>query len=331
LSEMRKNFQFMDYTKYNDKIAADITDLHINDHATGFLDNGSNKILDRLDDRQLTVWTQYIVNDQIKTRYPNLTFNLDIDLPKSTLMLPTELEPVGQQRFAPKKDFKNFVFSLNGNNNITRQLLISALYKFGWFDPDYGSKHFIFTRADVDGKINHYCGSAERFYRKFFLSDEPEFDQFLSTRFGIQYRSHEHAHNMQVLAHSIAQSFVQIVSETSGSCGYPFVTEKFVYPILARTLWVSYAQPGWHNYVETYYGFRKHQIFDYSFDLITNPVERVIALLSMLSKFKYLSQFDWHDLYLLEQDTIEYNYDWYFSRGYLKNLKTISEEMNVCQ
>jgi len=41
----------------------------------------------------------------------------------------------------------------------------------------------------------------------------------------------------------------------------------------------------------------------------------------MISKFKNLSVDDWRDLYLLEQDTIEYNYDHYFSKKYLKKLE----------
>lgn len=43
--------------------------------------------------------------------------------------------------------------------------------------------------------------------------------------------------------------------------------------------------------------------------------------MSMISKFSVLSTNDWGDLYLLEQDTIEYNYDHYFSGGYLEHLK----------
>jgi hypothetical protein len=41
----------------------------------------------------------------------------------------------------------------------------------------------------------------------------------------------------------------------------------------------------------------------------------------MISKFEKLTPVEWHDLYLLEQDTIEYNYDHYFSKKYLKHLQ----------
>jgi len=73
--------------------------------------------------------------------------------------------------------------------------------------------------------------------------------------------------------------------------------------------------------LSTYYGFKQYnKIFDYSFDEIKNPVKRLIRLMEMISKFAYLSVDDWHDLYNMETDTIEYNYDHYYSKGYLKKL-----------
>jgi hypothetical protein len=39
--------------------------------------------------------------------------------------------------------------------------------------------------------------------------------------------------------------------------------------------------------------------------------------MTMISKFSVLSSDDWKDLYLLEQDAIEYNYNHYFSGDYL--------------
>ena len=63
-----------------------------------------------------------------------------------------------------------------------------------------------------------------------------------------------------------------------------------------------------------------NKLFDYRFDTIQNPVERLIELITMILKFSVLSASDWNDLYLIEQDTIEYNYDHYFSGKYLKFL-----------
>ena len=103
---------------------------------------------------------------------------------------------------------------------------------------------------------------------------------------------------------------------------YPFVTEKFLYSIVTRGLFLSYAPPGWHGHIEKYYGFKKYtKLFDYRFDTIQNPIERLIELISMISKFSTLSIHDWNDLYLMEQDAIEYNYNHYFSGDYLKHIK----------
>jgi hypothetical protein len=101
---------------------------------------------------------------------------------------------------------------------------------------------------------------------------------------------------------------------------YPLISEKCFYSIVTRGLFLSYAQPNWHAHLENYYGFRLYKnLFDYRFDTIKNPVERLIELLSMISKFQKLSVTDWQDLYELEKENIEYNYDHYFSGKYLNN------------
>ena len=108
---------------------------------------------------------------------------------------------------------------------------------------------------------------------------------------------------------------------------YPFVTEKFLYSVVTRGLFLAYAQPGWYDYAEKYYGFKRYdRIFDYSFDQIKNPVKRLVKLIEMVSKFSKLSSADWKDLYLMEQDTIEFNYDNYFSGNYLRTLGTYKSD-----
>ena len=100
------------------------------------------------------------------------------------------------------------------------------------------------------------------------------------------------------------------------------MSEKSFYSIATRGLFLAYAQPGWHEHFEKYFGFRRYtKLFDYHFDTIKNPIKRLVELMSMVSKFSNLSIADWHDLYLIEQDTIEYNYEHYFSGNYLKILE----------
>ena len=102
---------------------------------------------------------------------------------------------------------------------------------------------------------------------------------------------------------------------------YPFVTEKLLYSVVTRGLFLAYAQPGWHSHLEKYYGFKRYtKLFDYRFDDIQNPIERLVELITMISKFSCLSPAEWTDLYEIEQDTIEYNYNHYFSQQYLECL-----------
>jgi uncharacterized membrane protein len=112
------------------------------------------------------------------------------------------------------------------------------------------------------------------------------------------------------------------VSESMATSYYPFVSEKFLYSIVTRGLFVAYAQPGWHAHIKKYYGFKSYtKLFDYRFDSIQNPVERLVELMSMISKFSVLSTDDWKDIYRIESDTVEFNYNHYFSGDYLKHLK----------
>jgi hypothetical protein len=105
----------------------------------------------------------------------------------------------------------------------------------------------------------------------------------------------------------------------------PFVTEKFLYSVVTRGLFLSYAQPGWHEHLEKYYGFKRYtNLFDYEFDLVRNPMKRLVKLMEMISKFNFLTPDEWKDLYQIEQETIEYNYHHYFSQDYLKCLAKYS-------
>ena len=218
----------------------------------------------------------------------------------------------------PEINYKNFVCSFNGTPHVSRKLLVSCLHKFGWFDPASCSKNFSYSTDSVDGHLLELVDN-DRFYRKFFISTSSE--EFFQTPYSFGHVRFNHAQNIYNLEHKITQSFLHIVSETLATSYCPFVTEKFLYSIVTRGLFLSYAQPGWHTHLEKFYGFKNYtKLFDYRFDSIQNPVERLVELMTMISKFSKLSSDEWQDLYLLEQDAIEYNYDHYFNRGYLKSL-----------
>ena len=214
-----------------------------------------------------------------------------------------------------ESDTLNSAVQFSKENNIST--IKSGYVFFGYFNKDYCSKNFTHNGNEIDGHIANYVENTE-FYNKFFDCTD-EFNQQINS-FG--HMRFDHAKNIYNLENKLTQSFLHIVSETMAISYYPFVTEKSLYSIITRGLFLAYAQLGWNAHIEKYFGFKLYtKLFDYRFDSITNPVERLIELMTMIGKFSKLTTDEWHDLYLLESDSIEYNYDHYFSKNYLKSLK----------
>jgi hypothetical protein len=197
---------------------------------------------------------------------------------------------------------------------------MAILHRFGYFNPEYSSKHTKFTTESLDGNLQDLVGEDEKFYRKFFIG--PGSDDFFQKTIKFSYPSLYHNYNLSQLEDKITNSFLHIVSETMATSYQPRITEKFFHSLVTRGLFLAYAQPGWHAHLEKYTGFKKYtKLFDYRFDTIQHPVERLIELMCMVSKFSHLTPHEWHDLYLLEKDTIDYNYDRFFSEEYVKCIK----------
>lgn len=288
----------------------------IDDHLGGFDQSLRSPVLDRIhnqtQDRKIVVETEYIVNQQIKKNYPNFDLRFSLDLHNRYL------KHFFGYNIHPELTFENFLCSFNGSHHTSRILLMSILKKVGWFDPMYSTKNVVFSAEQVDGHLQYYLGQGSQFYGVFFNVD----DEFRKKTFSIDYKRTDHVHNIYALERSLTGSFVHLVSETMGTSYYPFYGEKFLYSIVTRGLFVCYGQPLWHDTLERCYGFKKYtKLFDYRFDMITNPVERLLELISMLGKFSNLNSKDWHDLYLLESDNIEYNYNHYYSQDYKKSLE----------
>ena len=305
-------YRFTDYYKILELTSAP-PEIFVADTMNGFDPELRNQFLAHINsitDQTCTVWTNQITPDRVKQHYLKLQFKMDFPL-----WLWNPLEPYNMH---PEINFKNFICSFNGAEHVSRKLLVAILQTFGYFDPDYSTKNFVYKDDTINGHVRDYVGDQENFYGKFFRHD-PEFSQQIHT---FKYTRFDHNSNIHALEHRLTQSFVNIVSESLATSYMPFVSEKFLYSVVTRGLFLAWAQPGWHEQLETCYGFRKYnKIFDYAFDQISNPIERLLNLVTMLSKFKQLSHKDWHDLYLIELDTIEYNYDHYFGGNYLKKLK----------
>lgn len=293
-----------------------IDDIILEDHLGGFDADLNNRYLEVLNqfalDQQKNISTEtgYIFNDVVRKKYPYLDF---------TLQDWSGFGALHNYRIHPEINYQNFLCSFNGSAHVSRKLLVSVLHRFGWFDPTTCTKNFSYESSVIDGHVKDFVEN-DSFYRKFFISDAN--DDFFSQIISFGHVRYDHGKNIHNLEHKLTQSFLHIVSETMATSYYPYFTEKFLYSIVTRGLFLAYAQPGWHDHLEKYFGFRKYnKIFDYRFDKIKNPVERLVELMSMISKFSVLSSDDWRDLYEMEIDTIEYNYEHYFSKNYIKYIE----------
>jgi len=286
------------------------------DHHYGYDKDLRNELFEKLDKRKHTIITHNITDEKVKKNYPHLHFKFSADMQDKL-----NLCHFKNYKKHPGINYNNFVCSFNGTNHVSRHLLSSILENQGYFNPHYSSKNFAINEDKILGHLNNLdlTENEIELYDKFFKST----DEFNNTIYSFGHVRFEHADNIYNLESKLTQSFVHIVSETMATSYHPFVTEKFLYSIVTRGLFVTYAQPGWHAHLEKYYGFKLYdKIFDYSFDSIQNPVKRLIKLIEMISKFSKLSVDDWRDLYfVLEKDTIEYNYNHYFSGDYIKWLK----------
>jgi hypothetical protein len=296
-------------------------DMYILDHLAGFDSELNNTVLDTLQSRGFNnrIFVQYVFDDRVKTRYPKLDLHYS----------PDSKEEISFRFFRgykqhPHVDFKNFVCSFNGTPHVGRKLLAASLHKFGYFDQEYCSKNFSFSTDILDGHVVDIVGDREQFWSKFIVDRSAE--EFYQTVYSFGHIQFDHDQNIVRLQQKLTNSFLHIVSETMATSYYPFVTEKFLYSVVTRGLFLAYAHPGWHAHLEKYYGFKPYtRIFDYHFDSIDNPVERLVELMTMISKFSRLSKQEWQDLHESERDTIDYNYDHYFSQNYLKHFENLDK------
>ena len=287
---------------------------HLKDHGGGFDSDLKNHWIDSIASHECTLRTEYLMSPDVKKNYPKTKFIFDLGFKQKLL------SSLSGYLIHPVLSFQKFICSFNGSEHVSRKLLVAALHRWRYFNLKTCSKNLQFTVDKLDGHLADYLDPGRhRFYRPFFIgAGSPGFfDEIYS--FG--HVRDDHASNIYNLEHQLTSSFLHLVSESMATSYYPFVTEKFLYSVVTRGLFLSYAQPGWHDHLERYYGFRKYnKIFDYRFDTVQNPIERLVELMSMIAKFSVLSSDDWRDLYEMEIDTIEHNYDHYFSGNYRRKL-----------
>lgn len=317
---MMNVYQYINYINWHSVLDVPNQNFFVfQDHLNGFDSNYKNQIFDLLQQKfeHVDVYHHNILNQKIHDNYPNLKLKFLADFQEE---INFNYYQVLRKLKSIPANFSNFICSFNGTAHISRMLLISALHKFGWSNGS--TKNFSIDTNLLDGFIMNTCPSNERLYRKFILTDDEDYNRSIINLENYDNVSrYDHESNISNLEIYLKSAFIHIVSETMATSYQPFVTEKILYPIVTKSMWVAYAAPGYHAHLEQYYGFKKFTIFDYSFDDEANPVVRLIAMLSSLAKFANLTPAEWHDLYLMEKDVREFNFDHYMSKSFLKVLK----------
>ena len=225
-------------------------------------------------------------------------------------------------------NIKNFLCSFNGSQEVGRQFFVSMLKKQNLFNVNYCTKNFEFTEQTIDGNIEELSNNPVLHHK--FIKIEDDSDNFYQTKYTIDYEKFDHLHNINCLQEKITESFLNLVCESFATGELVAITEKCLFSVVCRGLFLCYAPQNWHNVFEKYYGFRNYtNLFNYHFDTIENPVERLVELVSMIQKFSSLSVRELSDLYELETPTIEYNYDHFFSGKYLDCINEYEDTFNT--
>lgn len=325
---MPQAYQFQDYHRLTSDVLPD--EIDIIDHALGFDANGDNSLLTLLqqraqdNDRCIKVNLVYPIPQHVRTKYHNLDvrfkFLYQRDHVWSTLHGATMM---------PEPRYTRFLCSFNGSLHVSRVLLTAILHKMQLWNQAC-TKGFVFTQDELDGHINGFCGSRARYFRKWFVgTNTGEFavqQQTIHRKDKISLDRYGHGPNLAILQPVISGSFVNLVSETMATSAFPFVTEKFLYSVVTHGLFLAFAQPGWHRHLRDDFGFRLYdQVFDYSFDLEPNPVQRLVLLIRQLMMFSSLSHDDWHDLHRLERDNVDFNRQHFLSRDYLLDIGRLQD------
>jgi hypothetical protein len=320
------------FGKYNTNLKNinDSDPITVIDHLDGFSIDAKSSVLAEINlqtNECRTVHCEYIPNTEIKNNYSKLEIKFDIN----TWFQENNISGI-QPKLDHNKNITKFLCSFNNSGHIGRILLTSALNSYGYFDPETCSKNFVYRPDKILSSLHEEVRQQDQCYKMFFFQNNVE--EFSSAKFifGMP-PGRDHGQNQEFLSPRIDKSFLHLVSETMATSYYPFVTEKFFYSVAAGNLFLAYAQPDWHDHVTHWFGFRQYnKIFDYYFDSIKNPVMRLITLMDMISKFSKLSLCEWNELYKIEQETIDYNYEHFASGRYLVHLhRKITEQQGITE
>lgn len=298
------------------------TEILLLDHINGFDQDFRNDLLQDLDQEANAAGQKYLVRHnqildaRIKSHYPNLDLRFDLDWCEEVMFRQFDDFRCSNT----PKQFQNFLCCFMAAEHLSRQFLSAILCQQGLWADHTCTKNFCYSWDTLDGNLARFLDQRQhRVYRKFFVDPGSDINQ---RRINQNYQHCANISNLRFLEPIYHTSWINIVANEMGTSYQPIVSEKFLSAIATKSLWLAYGQLGFHEHVEHNYGFRLHRdLFDYDFDSIGNPVLRLVAMIDMISKFRHLSALDWHDLYLLEQETIDHNLDHLQSKAYLAHAR----------
>ena len=276
-------------------------EIFLYDNLGGFDDSMKNMLLDKIPPN-LKVRTEYLLPDNIKKSYPTLDIRFDAEL----MIRGNHFRKFVRKAVPKNQTMENFVCSFFRTFYQGRVWLLCWLHELGWFAPDYGSKNFIIEKYPDEIKQLYFENIGNDFDHISKHAAREQMQQLIVCKNSNSCRSN-HKDNLLSISDAIQKSFVCIVAETHPAHFYPFPTEKFLYPIVNGTLWVAYAQPGYHKFITEKLGFKLYDCFDYSFDSITDHIQRLAAMTDMLMKFSTMSLSDWQKVYDTQSKIIDYN------------------------
>jgi hypothetical protein len=268
------------------------------------------------------IFTAHVFTESIRKQYPDINFFY-----KENYLTGNGWKNLKKVKTHPPVQIQNFLCSFNGSHEVSRQLFTSILQKMKLVNLKYFSKNFTTYIDQIDGNIS-VLSNNPKLHRTLILLNHDETD-FYEREYSFNY-TQDHVNNTLQLQPLIAKSFLNLVCESYSIGPLVSVTEKCLHSIVCRGLFLCYAQQNWHRVFEECYGFRSYNnIFNYNFDTVENPVERLVELVSMIQKFSNLSLNEWNTLYELEKDAIEYNYDHFFSNRYKKHITQYEKSFNT--
>lgn len=282
----------------------------VDDHFGGFDANYRNELLDSLPSNSV-VYTEYVLSPQTREQYPALSLRFsgyNALVGKHVFDFVDHCEHT-QCNAVP---LTNFISCFCRSETTGRIWLLSRLNELGWLTPGYYSKHFALPER-VLNKVD--CTT--------IVNDKNFAEQIVQIAYNGN--TFDHAAHIPHLVPVIAQCFINVVAETQSFTYEPFWTEKFLYPVAAKSVWIAMAGPNYHRFLEQQLGFRLFDIFDYSFDSIKDPEHRLSAMLDSVRPFATLSPSQWQDIKRSQQAVLDHNYHWLRSKHFVNRLAQLDQ------